>query len=119
MVLVILSANQHRGSDSDNTHASGSQTKQLRSMRPPRANNSKPVCIEDLKLWYERRWLHRGQSVYADRGKDIPLFFSGNIAPTGFKATCVKKTSDGRKVRIYLPHLRRGKVSLKQRAKFP
>ena len=29
--------------------------------------------VEDGKLLYERRWFHRGQSVYVE-GKDMPKF---------------------------------------------
>uniref|UniRef100_A0A182LTK5 Sin3 histone deacetylase corepressor complex component SDS3 n=1 Tax=Anopheles culicifacies TaxID=139723 RepID=A0A182LTK5_9DIPT len=70
--------------------------------------------IEDGKLWYERRWFHRGQPVHVE-GRDISRF-SANISAIGIEAICVKKTSDGQKVRIFLSHLRRGKVSIKRRA---
>ncbi|XP_050070809.1 sin3 histone deacetylase corepressor complex component SDS3-like [Anopheles maculipalpis] len=70
--------------------------------------------IEDGKLWYERRWFHRGQPVHVE-GRDISRF-SANISAIGIEAICVKKTSDGQKVRICLSHLRRGKVSIKRRA---
>ncbi|XP_053666461.1 sin3 histone deacetylase corepressor complex component SDS3-like [Anopheles marshallii] len=70
--------------------------------------------IEDGKLWYERRWFHRGQPVHVE-GRDISRF-SANISAIGIEAICVKKTTDGQKVRIFLSHLRRGKVSIKRRA---
>ncbi|XP_049289855.1 sin3 histone deacetylase corepressor complex component SDS3-like [Anopheles funestus] len=70
--------------------------------------------IEDGKLWYERRWFHRGQAVHVE-GRDISRF-AANISAIGVEAICVKKTTDGQKVRIFLTHLRRGKVSIKRRA---
>uniref|UniRef100_A0A182W4A1 Sin3 histone deacetylase corepressor complex component SDS3 n=1 Tax=Anopheles minimus TaxID=112268 RepID=A0A182W4A1_9DIPT len=80
-------------------------------------SNQQPLAdtrIEDGKLWYERRWFHRGQPVHVE-GRDISRF-SGNIAAIGIEAIYVKKTTDGQKVRIFLSHLRRGKVSIKRRA---
>ncbi|XP_050071088.1 sin3 histone deacetylase corepressor complex component SDS3-like [Anopheles maculipalpis] len=70
--------------------------------------------IEDGKLWYERRWFHRGQPVHVE-GRDISRF-AANISAIGVEAICVKKTTDGQKVRIFLSQLRRGKVSIKRRA---
>lgn len=69
--------------------------------------------IEDGKLLYERRWFHRGQSVYIE-GKDMPKF-PASISAIGTEALWVKK-SDGTKVRIYVSNLARGKVSIKRRA---
>uniref|UniRef100_A0A182SZD1 Sin3 histone deacetylase corepressor complex component SDS3 n=1 Tax=Anopheles maculatus TaxID=74869 RepID=A0A182SZD1_9DIPT len=83
--------------------SSGGQTNQLADTR-----------IEDGKLWYERRWFHRGQPVHVE-GRDISRF-AANISAIGVEAICVKKTTDGQKVRIFLSHLRRGKVSIKRRA---
>ncbi|XP_035919447.1 sin3 histone deacetylase corepressor complex component SDS3-like [Anopheles stephensi] len=80
-------------------------------------SNQQPLAdtrIEDGKLWYERRWFHRGQPVHVE-GRDISRF-SANISAIGVEAICVKKTTDGQKVRIFLSHLRRGKVSIKRRA---
>ncbi|KAF5301201.1 hypothetical protein FQR65_LT08936 [Abscondita terminalis] len=69
--------------------------------------------IEDGKLLYERRWFHRGQSVYIE-GRDMPKF-PANISAIGTEALWVKKP-DGSKVRIYVTSLARGKVSIKRRA---
>ncbi|XP_052867284.1 sin3 histone deacetylase corepressor complex component SDS3-like [Anopheles cruzii] len=70
--------------------------------------------IEDGKLLHERRWFHRGQPVFVE-GKDLSRF-SANISAIGSEAIWVKKTLDGQKVRIFLSHLRRNKVSIKRRA---
>ncbi|XP_057320510.1 sin3 histone deacetylase corepressor complex component SDS3 isoform X1 [Microplitis mediator] len=70
--------------------------------------------IEDGKLWYERRWYHRGQPVYVE-GMEMSRF-GANIAAIGTEVIWVKKVSDGSKVRIYISQLSRGKISLKRRA---
>uniref|UniRef100_A0A2M4AN09 Putative sin3 histone deacetylase corepressor complex component sds3 isoform x2 n=2 Tax=Anopheles triannulatus TaxID=58253 RepID=A0A2M4AN09_9DIPT len=70
--------------------------------------------IEDGKLLHERRWFHRGQPVFVE-GKELSRF-SANISAIGSEAIWVKKTADGQKFRIFLSHLRRGKVTIKRRA---
>ncbi|XP_050099731.1 uncharacterized protein LOC126579972 [Anopheles aquasalis] len=70
--------------------------------------------IEDGKLLHERRWFHRGQPVFVE-GKELSRF-SANISAIGSEAIWVKKTADGQKFRIFLSHLRRGKVAIKRRA---
>lgn len=69
--------------------------------------------IEDGKLLYEKRWFHRGQSVFVE-GRDMPKF-PANISAIGNDIIWVKK-SDGTKVRIYVGNLQRGKISIKRRA---
>lgn len=69
--------------------------------------------VEDGKLLYERRWYHRGQSVSVE-GRDLPKF-PGHIHAITDEAIWVKKTNLER-VRIYISHLARGKVTLKRRA---
>ncbi|CAG9820629.1 unnamed protein product [Phaedon cochleariae] len=51
--------------------------------------------IEDGKLLYEKRWYHRGQSVFVE-GRDMPKF-PANISAIGNDAIWVKK-SDGAKM---------------------
>ncbi|XP_044753676.1 sin3 histone deacetylase corepressor complex component SDS3 [Coccinella septempunctata] len=74
---------------------------------------TKETRIEEGKLLYERRWFHRGQSVFVE-SKDMSKF-PANISAIGSDAIWVKK-SDGSKVKIYLTNLARGKISLKRRA---
>ncbi|CAH2086051.1 unnamed protein product [Euphydryas editha] len=69
--------------------------------------------VEDGKLLYERRWFHRGQSVYVE-GRDLPRF-PAHIHAITDEAIWVKKTNLER-VRIYVSQLARGKVTLKRRA---
>lgn len=72
------------------------------------------IRIEDGKLLYDRKWFHRGQTVFVE-GKDISKF-PGIISAIGSEAISVKKTSDASKMRIYISQLVRGKVILKRRA---
>lgn len=71
--------------------------------------------IEDGKLWYERRWFHRGQSVFVE-GKEFTRF-SATISSIGNDVVCVKKLNDnGNKIKINTAQLSRGKISIKRRA---
>ncbi|GBP86432.1 Sin3 histone deacetylase corepressor complex component SDS3 [Eumeta japonica] len=69
--------------------------------------------VEDGKLLYERRWFHRGQSVYVE-GRDLSRF-AGHIHSITDETIWVKKVNM-EKVRIYTSQLARGKVTLKRRA---
>lgn len=73
--------------------------------------------VEDGKLLYERRWYHRGQSIYVE-GRDITRF-PGHITAITSDAIWVKKSNVGneaQKMRIYTSQLARGKVTIKRRA---
>ncbi|KAF2896833.1 hypothetical protein ILUMI_09343 [Ignelater luminosus] len=96
--------------------SSSSAVTQNQSVPVVAPSNEAPLVetrIEDGKLLYERRWFHRGQSVYIE-GRDMPKF-PASISAIGTEALWVKK-SDGSKVRIYVSDLARGKVSIKRRA---
>lgn len=83
----------------------------------PQNVNDTPLVetkVEDGKLLYERRWFHRGQSVYVE-GRDISRF-AANISAISNDVIWVKKVVDGSKVRIFTNHLAHGKVSIKRRA---
>jgi Sin3 histone deacetylase corepressor complex component SDS3 len=69
--------------------------------------------IEDGKLLYEKRWFHRGQSVFVE-GRDLPKF-PANISAIGNDMIWVKR-SDTSKVKINLSNLARGKILIKRRA---
>ncbi|XP_076254207.1 sin3 histone deacetylase corepressor complex component SDS3 isoform X2 [Rhynchophorus ferrugineus] len=69
--------------------------------------------IEDGKLLYEKRWFHRGQSIFVE-GKDQPKT-AATISAVGNDCIYVKK-QNGEKLRFSLSHLARGKVSIKRRA---
>uniref|UniRef100_A0A336MNU0 CSON001870 protein n=1 Tax=Culicoides sonorensis TaxID=179676 RepID=A0A336MNU0_CULSO len=70
--------------------------------------------IEDGKLWYEKRWYHRGQPIFVE-GKDCPRF-SATISAIGNETIWVKKCSDNAKFRIFTQQLSRGKIMIKRRA---
>ncbi|KAG5900095.1 hypothetical protein JTB14_016064 [Gonioctena quinquepunctata] len=59
--------------------------------------------IEDGKLLYEKRWYHRGQSVFVE-GRDMPKF-PANISAIGNDVVWVKK-SDGAKIFPKNDHLK-------------
>ncbi|KAL4707383.1 hypothetical protein ACJJTC_008568 [Scirpophaga incertulas] len=69
--------------------------------------------VEDGKLLYERRWFHRGQSVFVE-GKDLTRF-PGHIHSITDEAIWVKRPNMER-FRIYISQLARGKVTIKRRA---
>ncbi|CAH2073172.1 unnamed protein product, partial [Iphiclides podalirius] len=84
---------------------------------PVRDGEAADARVEDGKLLYERRWFHRGQSVYVEgpaRGRDLNRF-PGHIHAITDDAIWVKKTNLER-IRIYVSQLARGKVTLKRRA---
>lgn len=43
--------------------------------------------VEDGKLLYERRWFHRGQSIYVE-GRDSPRF-AGTISAINNEMVCI------------------------------
>ncbi|XP_018320291.1 sin3 histone deacetylase corepressor complex component SDS3 [Agrilus planipennis] len=69
--------------------------------------------IADGKLLYERRWFHRGQSVYIE-GRDMAKF-PARISAIGHESIWVKK-ADNSRIRIYVASLARGRFSIKRRA---
>lgn len=70
--------------------------------------------IEDGKLLYDRRWFHRGQSVYIE-GTDVSRFAANISAIVGSDVIMVKRANDGNKFRIYLHQLSSGKITIKRR----
>lgn len=69
--------------------------------------------IEEGKLFYEKRWFRRGQSVQVESKTEK---FPAMISAIGNEAIWVRRTSDSTKVRIYLTQLTKGKFILKRRA---
>ncbi|XP_035919127.1 sin3 histone deacetylase corepressor complex component SDS3-like [Anopheles stephensi] len=110
----VSNVSDHNGTPQDGYGSGAASTGPVASGQSYQQPSLTDTRIEDGKLWYERRWFHRGQPVHVE-GRDISRF-SANISAIGIEAICVKKTSDGQKVRICLSHLRRGKVSIKRRA---
>ena len=82
----------------------------LRSSTPTFARDAR---IEDGKLFYEKRWFRRGQTVWVE-GKDGS--YGATISAIGSEAIWVRKSEDSSKVSIYLSQLNKGKFILKRRA---
>ncbi|KAI8434623.1 hypothetical protein MSG28_003156 [Choristoneura fumiferana] len=77
-------------------------------------NDTHETRVEDGKLLFERRWFHRGQSVYVE-GRDMPRF-PGHIHAITDEAIWVKKTTNPERIRLFVSQLARGKVTIKRRA---
>ena len=70
--------------------------------------------IEEGKLFYEKRWFRRGQSVQVEskNGEKFPAM----ISAIGNEAIWVRRNGESSKMRIYLTQLTKGKFILKRRA---
>jgi len=69
--------------------------------------------IEEGKLFYEKRWFRRGQSVQVESKTEK---FPAMITAIGTEDILVRKSTDNTKLRIYLTWLTKGKYILKRRA---
>ena len=78
------------------------------------SNYHRDSRIEEGKLFYEKRWFRRGQSVQVEgpKGEKFPAM----ISAIGGEAVWVRNSSNGTKLRIYLSQLTKGKYILKRRA---
>ena len=74
----------------------------------------KDCRIEEGKLFYEKRWYRRGQSIQLEGNKGDK--FPAMISAIGSESIWVRKLSDNSKLRIYLSQLTKGKYILKRRA---
>ncbi|EEC19331.1 suppressor of defective silencing, putative, partial [Ixodes scapularis] len=70
--------------------------------------------IEDGKLFYERKWYQRGQSVCVE-SKDMGRFY-GVISTVGTSEFWMKKSHDGSKIKIHLSQLLKGKIILRRKS---
>ncbi|KAI1291981.1 Sin3 histone deacetylase corepressor complex component SDS3 [Halotydeus destructor] len=70
--------------------------------------------IEEGKLFYDKKWYHRGQTVLVRSREGFE--FSGNLASINNSEMWVRKTNDGTKVKLLLSHLQKGKFTLHRRA---
>ncbi|XP_071504079.1 sin3 histone deacetylase corepressor complex component SDS3-like [Diadema antillarum] len=78
------------------------------------SNHKYNVRIEDGKLFYEKRWFHRGQNVYVE-SKDMGKV-SAIITSIGQIEIWVKKTLDNQKMRIYVTQMQKGKYKIRKRS---
>ncbi|XP_038053854.1 sin3 histone deacetylase corepressor complex component SDS3-like isoform X2 [Patiria miniata] len=72
------------------------------------------VRIADSKLFYEKRWFHRGQNIYVD-SKDTGKV-SAVISSIGTNEVWVRKTLDNQKMRIYVSQMQKGKYKIRKRS---
>jgi len=88
----------------------------------------KDARIEDGKLFYQKRWFRRGQTIMVEdrRGNSLPdrnnsntestTTFGATISAIGADTIWVRKAEDSSKVSILLSQLNKGKFCLKRRA---
>jgi len=80
-----------------------------------KVNNYPKDCrIEEGKLFYEKRWYRRGQSIQLECSKSEK--FPAMISAIGSESIWVRKLNDSGKLKIYLKELTKGKYILKRRA---
>ncbi|XP_063968204.1 sin3 histone deacetylase corepressor complex component SDS3-like isoform X1 [Lytechinus pictus] len=96
------------GSTNTTTTSSGSHSAGSNS------NHKYNVRIEDGKLFYEKRWFHRGQNVYVE-SKDMGKV-SAIVTSIGQIEIWVKKTLDNQKMRIYVTQMQKGKYKIRKRS---
>jgi len=85
----------------------------MKSVSPPPPSSD--IRIEDGKLFYEKRWFHRGQPVYVE-GREI-IRVNGNIGAISHDTVWIRKVGDPSvKLKVQLKQLINGKLSIKRRA---
>ncbi|GBM16315.1 Sin3 histone deacetylase corepressor complex component SDS3 [Araneus ventricosus] len=73
------------------------------------------VKVEDGKLYYDKKWYHRGQQIYYE-GKEVGTKNSGLICTISSSEIWIKRTSDSNKIRIYITQLQKGKITIRRRS---
>ncbi|GFQ96780.1 sin3 histone deacetylase corepressor complex component SDS3 [Trichonephila clavata] len=76
---------------------------------------SSDIRVEDGKLYFDKKWFHRGQQVYYE-GKEVGSKNSGVICLIGASDIWVKRTTDSSKIRINLSQLQKGQITLRRRS---
>ncbi|CAG2169432.1 unnamed protein product [Oppiella nova] len=71
--------------------------------------------IEDGKLFYDKKWFHRGQNVMIDT-KTNDMKFNAILVQIGTSEIWIKKTTDAIKSKITLTDLHNGKYALYRRS---
>jgi len=102
--------NKNKAFSMNKTHSQSSSTGSTGGSSPSYHRDTR---IEDGKLFYEKRWFRRGQSVQVEPKSGEK--FAALISAIGTEAIWVRRTSDSSKIRIYLTQLTKGKYVLKRR----
>ena len=72
------------------------------------------VRIENGKLFYEKRWFRRGQTVHVEAAAEAT--YEAVISAVGNEAIWVRRQEDSTKQKICITQLTKGKILLKRRA---
>jgi len=70
--------------------------------------------IESGKLFYEKRWFRRGQTVHVEQAREGT--YEAVISAVGTEAIWVRRLEDNTKQKICITQLNKGKIVLKRRA---
>jgi Sin3 histone deacetylase corepressor complex component SDS3 len=80
------------------------------------------VKIENGKLFYEKRWFRRGQTVHVESAsaamaaREEAATYEAVISAVGNEAIWVRRQEDSSKQKICISQLIKGKILLKRRA---
>ncbi|XP_070572556.1 sin3 histone deacetylase corepressor complex component SDS3-like isoform X2 [Ptychodera flava] len=94
-------------------HSANDQNLQPGNSTNHNSNHSYECRIEDGKLFFDKRWYHRGQPIYYENKDGHKV--SGTIASVGQSEVSIRKTCDNSKIRIYVSQLQKGKYVIKRR----
>ena len=75
---------------------------------------SRDARIESGKLFYEKRWFRRGQTVYVEQTREGT--YEAVISAVATEAIWVRRQDDGSKQKICITQLIKGKIILKRKA---
>ncbi|KAL8605132.1 hypothetical protein ACOMHN_018933 [Nucella lapillus] len=71
------------------------------------------VKIDGSKLYYDKRWFHRGSHVIVESKETGKVY--GQIYGIGNQEIWIRRNSDSSKLRIYVTQLQKGKFTLQKR----
>ncbi|XP_013385354.1 sin3 histone deacetylase corepressor complex component SDS3 isoform X2 [Lingula anatina] len=70
--------------------------------------------IDDGKLYYDKRWFHKGQPVHLESKESGRV--SGVISSVGSQEVWIRKITDNSKIRVYVSQLQKGKFTIRRRS---
>jgi len=111
---IISMFNAKASSPSKKSSHEGSSGHSRSKSKSPSPILASDIRVEDGKLFFEKRWFHRGQQIYLE-GKDTPLT-SAVISAISQDTVWVRKLGDTSKVRVTVSQLIKGRYSVKRRA---
>jgi len=77
-------------------------------------NVTREVRVDNGKLFYEKRWFRRGQTVYVEQAKEGT--FEAVICTVSNEAILLRRQDDSSKHKVCISQLVKGKVVLKRRS---